>query len=182
MYIIKDDFFKEENLKKVKVTEDIIRLSNIFRKEIDFDKLPVRAANLLKENQCETIGDAYFFITENLSDVGQRTREEIIFHILYALMPCKKAIETQKAFYLSGQPMEDKCKIHYYELSYFHDRKNNGSYYLKTELDLNAYMDEDAFLQELVDRDELYYMETDYIAKINEIDEETYICLTGSQD
>lgn len=67
---------------------------------------------------------------------------------------------------------EDKI-FYYYELTYFYDRKNSGSHYVKTTLCLND-MDEDSFLYELELSGE--YKDIDYLSITNvfQMDEDEY--------
>lgn len=69
-------------------------------------------------------------------------------------------------------------EIKYYELCYFYGRKDSGSIYIKTTLDMDLYY-EDEFLQKLVERNELAADDVDAITDIEEIDEETYHDMTG---
>ena len=66
----------------------------------------------------------------------------------------------------------------YYELMYFYGRKDSGSIFIKTTLDMDLYY-EDEFLQKLVERNELEAEYIDAITDIDEIDEETYHYMTG---
>lgn len=66
----------------------------------------------------------------------------------------------------------------YYELMYFYGRKDSGSIFIKTTLDMDLYY-EDEFLQKLVERNELEAEYIDVITDIDEIDEETYHDMTG---
>lgn len=74
---------------------------------------------------------------------------------------------------------EDELEeIKYYELCYFYGRKDSGSIYIKTTLDLDLYY-EDEFLQMLVDENKLEISDVDSIIKIEEIEEKTYYDMTG---
>ena len=66
----------------------------------------------------------------------------------------------------------------YYELMYFYGRKDSGSIFIKTTLDMDLYY-EDEFLQKLVERNELEAEYIDVITDIDKIDEETYHDMTG---
>ena len=77
------------------------------------------------------------------------------------------------------KPVEVVDETKYYELYYFHGRKDTGSIYVKTELDKEDYMDEDAFLLALVNRKELDASEVNSITEVNEIDKKTYCEMTG---
>ncbi|MCI6676082.1 MAG: hypothetical protein MSG78_04120 [Clostridiales bacterium] len=66
----------------------------------------------------------------------------------------------------------------YYELMYFYGRKDSGSIFIKTTLDMDLYY-EDEFLQKLVERNELALEYIDAITDVDEIDEETYHDMTG---
>lgn len=107
MYKFEDSIFSKELIDNVDVTPEVILMSNMFAKKIDFKKLSRRAMSYLKKHECETIGDAYFCVVYDDEKVGQKTREEIIFNILYSFFPCKYAVETQKAFLLSQQKQND---------------------------------------------------------------------------
>lgn len=68
-------------------------------------------------------------------------------------------------------PHKDK----YYELHYFAGRKDQGSFYIKTELKLSDFSNEDDFLQALVNAGLLTKEKEDSICSIDEIDVETYL-------
>lgn len=72
-----------------------------------------------------------------------------------------------------GEPI-----MNYYELCYFHGRKDTGSIYVKTEINLVDFIDEDEFLAELVKRNELDLMEVDTITNIYELTEQEYKDMT----
>ena len=72
------------------------------------------------------------------------------------------------------KPVEVVNKSKYYELHYFHGRKDTGSIYVKTDLVKEDFIDEDAFLLVLINRKELDASEYNSITEINEIDKETY--------
>lgn len=78
------------------------------------------------------------------------------------------------------QTAEIKHKVRYYELYYFHGRKDTGSIYVRTELNIDNYVDEDSFLLALVNNNELDFLEMNSIAEINEIDVDTYCDMTGN--
>lgn len=65
---------------------------------------------------------------------------------------------------------------YYYCLNYFYDRKNNGTYYVKTTIKLG--FDEDKFLLELSNSGEYKDIDIMSIVSIDEIDEEEYLNLT----
>ena len=80
----------------------------------------------------------------------------------------------------STQSMPVKCgqNMKYYELCYFRSRKDSGSMYIKTDLDIDMCDDDDEFLQLLVDRREMDAAEADYITEIIGITEEEYVVFT----
>ena len=77
------------------------------------------------------------------------------------------------------KPVEVVDETKYYELYYFHGRKDTGSIYVKTELNKEDYVDEDDFLLALVNRKELDASEVNSITEVNEIDKRTYYDMTG---
>lgn len=78
------------------------------------------------------------------------------------------------------KPVKVVNEVKYYELYYFHGRKDTGSIYVKTELNKEDYDDEDAFLLELVNRKELDASEVNNITIVNEIDKKTYCDMTSN--
>lgn len=64
----------------------------------------------------------------------------------------------------------------YYELRYFRGRKDTGSIYIKTERDLDSikYMDEDDFLNALVEDGTINEETTNEITDVYSITEEEY--------
>lgn len=64
----------------------------------------------------------------------------------------------------------------YYELRYFRGRKDTGSIYIKTERDLDSmkYIDEDDFLNALIEDETIDEETANEITDIYEIDEEEY--------
>lgn len=69
-------------------------------------------------------------------------------------------------------------ELKYYELQYFRGRKDTGSIYVKSEVDVKDY-DEDAFLLELVNRGELDISEVNDIVKVLKTNEITYKCMAN---
>ena len=78
------------------------------------------------------------------------------------------------------QIVEIKNKVRYYELCYFHGRKDTGSIYVKTELNIDNYIDEDSFLSALVNNNELDFLKVNSIVEINQIDADIYYDMTGN--
>ena len=77
------------------------------------------------------------------------------------------------------KPIEIVDETKYYELYYFHGRKDTDSIYVKTELVMEDYVNEDAFLLALVNRKELDSTEVNNITEVNEIDKRSYCNMTG---
>lgn len=65
--------------------------------------------------------------------------------------------------------------LYYYELHYFRSRKDNGSIFVKSVLNIEDYADEDKFLLALISKHELNSELVDSIVRIDHVDEETYI-------
>ena len=76
------------------------------------------------------------------------------------------------------KPVEIVDETKYYELYYFHGRKDTASIYVKTELNMEDYVDEDDFLLALVNRKELDASEINSITEVNEIDKRIYCDMT----
>lgn len=74
---------------------------------------------------------------------------------------------------------KEEKKYQYYELYYFRGRKDTGSIYVKTELVISDFIEEDDFLMALVNRGELDESEVDSITGVNAIDADTYHDMTG---
>lgn len=68
----------------------------------------------------------------------------------------------------------------YYELMYFRGRKDSGSIYVKTELDLDT-INEDEFLNQLVEKGLLDKSDAEFIVDIDEIDKEIYQDMVGHE-
>lgn len=71
--------------------------------------------------------------------------------------------------------------MHYYELYYFRGRKDTGSIYIKTEINLHSikFIDEDDFLNCLAFNGIIEEEAINEIVSINEITEEEYNDMTG---
>ena len=67
------------------------------------------------------------------------------------------------------QPVEVK-NVFIYELSYFRGRKDNGIFHVKSELDIDDFVDEDTFLNSLTA--ELLPVEINSIVNVKKISEE----------
>lgn len=69
----------------------------------------------------------------------------------------------------------------YYELMYFRGRKDSGSIYVKTEINLNDFIDEDDFLNKLIEVGLLNETDAEFIVEVDEIDKETYQDMVGHE-
>lgn len=70
--------------------------------------------------------------------------------------------------------MTKEEKIFYYELCYFHSRKDSGSLYVKSDKNLKDFLGEDEFLNYLMKIKEITYHEAQSIIEIIEITEMEY--------
>lgn len=102
--------------------------------------------------------------------------EKMIIETLNIMENCSKTTMILAEI----QTAEIKNKVRYYELYYFYGRKDTGSIYVKTELNIDNYVDEDSFLLALVNNNELDFLEVNSIVKINEIDADTYYDMIGN--
>lgn len=95
-------FFPQEIIDGTEVTPELAMLADIFRRKISFEDLSARAANVLKNNGCETIGDAYMYASYGAQGMT-KTRFDILYYVLCAFTPCQYAVQVLKAFQLSRE-------------------------------------------------------------------------------
>lgn len=69
----------------------------------------------------------------------------------------------------------------YYELMYFRGRKDSGSIYVKTNINLDDFIDEDDFLNKLIEAGLLNETDAEFIVEVDEIDKETYQDMVGHE-
>lgn len=67
----------------------------------------------------------------------------------------------------------------YYELCYFRGRKNTGSIYVKTDKDLDSFIDEDGFINHLIEHGIIDEQTANEIVEIYETTEQEYKDMTG---
>lgn len=72
------------------------------------------------------------------------------------------------------KPVDASPKFYYYEIFYFYNRNDSGSFYLKTPINIDEFSNEDEFLNTLVNNNDIKLVDVDYIMKIEKIDEKTY--------
>lgn len=65
-------------------------------------------------------------------------------------------------------------RFKYYELCYFYGRKNTGSIYIKTKLDIDVYGNDDEFLAALIEDGKIATSDYDSITNIYKITEQEY--------
>lgn len=70
--------------------------------------------------------------------------------------------------------MPKEEKLYYYDLCYFHNRKDSGSMYAKSDKSLKDFLGEDEFLDYLVKNKEITYTDAQSIVEIIEITEMEY--------
>ena len=68
----------------------------------------------------------------------------------------------------------DMTNKYFYELCYFHSRKDSGSLYAKSNKNLKDFLGEDEFLDYLMKNKEITYSDAQSIVEIIEITEEEY--------
>lgn len=69
--------------------------------------------------------------------------------------------------------------FYFYDLSYFKGRKDTGSIYIKTKLCRDEFLNEDCFLESLVEEGVLTSQDASSIVELVEIDEYFYSDMTG---
>lgn len=99
--------YKPENLlpndvlERVEITSNIKALAEIFNKEMNFKSVTHRGTQILKNAGCETVGDVFFFMLDHHYEIGRKTAEDILFHLIETILPCNTCREYEKAFLLS---------------------------------------------------------------------------------
>lgn len=69
--------------------------------------------------------------------------------------------------------------MNYYELVYFYNRKNSGSYYVESEKCRDKFIGEDEFLDYLVNVNQITYQEAQQVIEINCISKDEYESYTS---
>lgn len=77
------------------------------------------------------------------------------------------------------KPVDASPKFYYYEVFYFYNRKDTGSIYIKTLINIDDFVDEDDFLNALVDNNDLNFADVSAITQVEKINKKTYRDMTG---
>lgn len=171
-YMNTDKTFTKDDLK----TGMLITLRNgdsmvILKTFTDFD--PVYKQLMIQRGIALDINNKYWRPLANFRDDLTHVRKNE-----YDIM--KVCIPESPNSYLKYSENDNKTVLwtrdesYYYELRYFRSRKDNGSLYIKTDVNYKDCNDEDNFLETLLNKNQLSETDCDAIMQIKPISKETY--------
>lgn len=134
----------------------------------------------LKENEINefktNLKTAYFYLAKALDMIDYKDTlflNEKIVERLSGIMKCVRWYITKmdnKKLHL----FKPVVRFYFYELHYFKNRSDSRSIFIKSNLNVNNFKNEDDFLQKLVDDEFITLSEVEFISGIDMIEEEDY--------